>query len=158
MGKHADLDRIKSKFCEFCGKTFWYNDYAERGGKRVPTYCKDACRVAAFRARKKDENAAKKRASDNASSWEGFRERAKQSQQMPPSDDFRDNLQAPNRFDSGAWFEWIGVPHGSDKATCQAAVRALNRAHHADTNGGVQWKHLSEVNAAWDYLKRRYFK
>jgi hypothetical protein len=166
--QHEDLNRYKSKSCEFCGNLFWFNAYGDRSGKRVPTYCKNACRVAAHRAWKRDAAAAHERAQQNARSWEAFRERAQQTQQAtpppppppPPNDpaDFRARLAPPTKYDVAGWYRWLGVPEMSSFEVCSKAIRKINLKHHSDTNGGAVWPHLANVNAAWDYLKRRVFK
>lgn len=154
-GKHAHLEQLASLFCEFCGRTFWYNAYADRGGKRTPKYCCDNCRVKAYRARKANEAKAQQRAQSEPKSWEAFREKAKQKEW---TGDFRDHLKEPTRYGQDDWYRWLGVPVGSDEKTCKSAFRKLNAEHHPDKNGGAQWAHMGAVNAAWDFLKRRVFK
>lgn len=52
---HEEKPWIHPYSCEVCGKGFEVNDYAERGGKRVPKYCSAACKQKAYRQRKKDD-------------------------------------------------------------------------------------------------------
>lgn len=49
---HKEKDEHNGYDCEFCGKAFLYNDYAQRGGERRPKFCSNKCRQAAYRARK----------------------------------------------------------------------------------------------------------
>lgn len=51
---HEEKEEETGKDCAWCGKRFFYNDYAERGGKREAQYCSNRCRTAAYRARKKE--------------------------------------------------------------------------------------------------------
>lgn len=161
-GKHENLDRMKSKHCEFCGNLFWFNDYADRKGKRIPSYCRDACRVAAFRARRKSADKRQRTAHENPNSWEAYQQKNRQKTQEPPkqsrASDFRDKLKAPSRWTEQDAYIWLGVPPYSSKKVCQDAWRTLNGRHHPDANKGSVWPHLVHVNAAYDYLKRRVWK
>jgi len=163
-GQHAELENFKSKHCEYCGNMFWFNDYADRAGKRVPTYCRDKCRVAAHRERTKAKWTHEQTAKANPRSWEAARKRAEQNKSAPPppppppgAPDFRDNLKPPSRWNEREAYEWLGVPLGSAEKVCSKAMRDLNRKYHPDKNGGATWRHLPYVNAAYDYLKRRIF-
>lgn len=49
---HEEKPYAHVKECAHCGIGFAYNDYADKGGKRVPQYCSNKCRQAAYRARK----------------------------------------------------------------------------------------------------------
>lgn len=49
---HEEKSEVNSAECEWCGDTFFYNDYAERGGTRRPKFCSNKHRQAAYRARK----------------------------------------------------------------------------------------------------------
>ena len=53
---HSEKTEAKSKPCEHCGTEFFYNEYAQRGGQRVPQYCSNRCRQAAFRKRNKESS------------------------------------------------------------------------------------------------------
>jgi len=162
-GQHAKLENLTAKHCEHCGNMFWFNDYADRSGKRVPTYCRDACRVAAHRVRTKAKWSHEKTAKDDPKSWEAHKAKAK----APPppkreapfkTGDFRDGLRPPSRWSDSEAYEWLGVPYGADKSDCQAAWRRLNAAYHPDGNSGSVWPHLVYVNAAYDHLKRKVWK
>lgn len=166
-GQHAKLENLTSKHCEFCGNMFWFNDYADRKGKRVPTYCRDACRVAAHRVRTKAKWAHEQTAREEPNSWEAHQTHAKQAPPQPPpppkrppfkTGDFRDKLKAPSRWTTTDAYEWLGVPFNSAKPTCQEAWRELNSKYHPDANGGKIWPHLAYVNAAYDHLKRNLWK
>ena len=161
---HADLNRTKSKFCEYCGNLFWFNDYADRKGKRVPTYCKDSCRVAAFRKRAKDTKAHDHTAHSDPSPWEAYRQHSApppppkhesgQHSAPPRTGDFRDDLKPPSRWTGSDAYIWLGVAYGTDEQTCRKAYRSIMLQHHPDRNGGTDWSHTKHVNAAWDYLKK----
>ena len=149
---HADLKDHATKPCEQCNNWFWYNPYADRGGKRVPKYCRDACRVAAFRAR----NA---KASYKHSEQKGHKA-PPQAKQGPDfqTGNFRDTLKIPSKWSYGQAYQWLGVEFEAPKHICVAAFRELNRRYHPDKTNGVIWPHLSTVNAAFDFLKRRNFQ
>jgi len=51
---HEEKEEENGQDCAHCGKRFFYNDYAERGGQRKAQYCSNRCRTAAYRARKKE--------------------------------------------------------------------------------------------------------
>lgn len=144
---HKDLPHFNAKECKQCGNQFWYNDYAERKGKRVPTFCSTRCRVRHHRGVKENER----------KFWEAFQ---KASEKHEPkarpfkTGDFRDSLHVPRRWDHVSARRWLGVPDNADYATSQKAFRDLNRRFHPDANKGVEWPHLKIVNAAFDYLKR----
>jgi hypothetical protein len=166
-GQHAKLEHLTSKHCEHCGNIFWFNDYADRKGKRVPTYCRDACRVAAHRERTKakwtHEQTAERDKTSREAAQKKAREQAKRSQPPPPppppnTGDFRDKLKAPSHWDTQTAFTWLGMPWESTEAQCTKRWRDLNKAHHPDANGGKIWVHLPYVNAAYDYLKRHIWK
>jgi len=159
-GDHAHLDHIASKHCEFCGNMFWFNAYAQRGGKRVPTYCRDACRVAAHRARSKAAKQREQTAQRDRQSWEAAQKRAKTPPPPPPPQyprEFRDTLKPPSRWTKEAAYMWLGVTYGSSQEHCAKRMRDLNRQYHPDVNGGAVWPHLAIVNAAYDFLKRKVF-
>jgi hypothetical protein len=148
--KHKDLPHFNCKDCEQCGNQFWYNDYAQRSGKRVPKFCSTRCRVRSFRHTK-----------DGIPFDRPYttRETKREQPKARPfkTGDFRDTLHPPTRWTSRDAFQWIGVPWDSDKKVTQAAVRELNKRYHPDLNQGVAWPHLVHVNAAWDFLKRKFY-
>jgi hypothetical protein len=49
---HAEKPEWIKKNCEWCNTIFEYNEYAMRGGQRVPKFCSNSCRQSAYRARK----------------------------------------------------------------------------------------------------------
>lgn len=49
---HAAKEEWLNKNCEECGTIFRYNEYALRGGQRVPKFCSNRCRQANYRERK----------------------------------------------------------------------------------------------------------
>lgn len=51
---HAEKPEWIKKNCEWCQTVFEYNEYAMRGGQRVPKFCSNKCRQAAYRARKEE--------------------------------------------------------------------------------------------------------
>lgn len=158
-GKHKDLPRYKSKTCEWCGNLFWYNEYADRAGQRPPTYDSQKCRQAAWRERHKTPTGYNERVSQSRSR-ESFREQQRQSQappkqEEPPQEDFRDLLTIPRRWNETDALMWIfGVVKPTAIDVVNKRCRELNRKYHPDKNGGKIYKHLSTINAAWDYLKR----
>lgn len=172
-GKHADKIRFKSKACEYCSKQFWFNEYGDRGGQRVPTYCTDTCRVAAWRAGQADKKRRAEQARKDERSWDAKKEQARREapkQEAPKyephrpnneqqwSEDFRDKLKIPRYWSSETCYMWIfGSPARKSKKEVNLAMRMLNRIHHPDANNGKAYKHLSTLNAAWDYLKRNVF-
>jgi len=147
---HKDLPHFNSKECEQCGNQFWYNDYAQRGGKRVPKFCSSRCRVRYHRHQK-----------DGIPFDRPYKSEPKRHEQPKArpfkTGDFRDSLHIPRRWTAKDAFEWLGVPYDARKQECQQAMRTLNMRYHPDRNAGAVWPHLVHVNAAWDYLKRNYF-
>lgn len=147
---HKDLPHFNCKDCEQCGNQFWYNDYAQRGGKRVPKFCSTRCRVRNHRH------------STSGIPFDPPYTTTKKAKEPPKArpfktGDFRDSLHVPRHWTADNAFEWIGIPPMSDKSSCQRAVRDLNKRYHPDLNKGVEWPHLKIVNAAWDFLKRHYY-
>ena len=52
---HAEKPECIKKNCEYCNTIFEYNEYAMRTGQRVPKFCSNKCRQAAYRERKAQE-------------------------------------------------------------------------------------------------------
>lgn len=162
--EHADLNRWRCKSCEFCGSQFWFNDYANRTGKRVPTYCRDTCRVGAYRARQRDA------AGRSEDQWRQYAKRQREERQAPPrqsapppppppsgSDaEYYSRLPIPRRWSAGDAYAWLRVPYGADKDTCQKSFRAMMTKYHPDKNEGRTWPFLVYISAAFDYIKRLY--
>jgi len=165
-GTHADLERFKSKHCEYCGHTFWFNAYGDRSVKRIPTYCTDRCRVAAWRVRKASARQRERTAEQEPRSWERAQRNQREARQEEPrqrtagfrTGDFRDTLTVPRRWSEADAKIWLGVPFNADKAECAKVWRELNKKYHPDQNAGSVWPHLVHVNAAYDYLKRNLWK
>lgn len=144
---HKDLPHFNCKDCEQCGNQFWYNDYAQRGGKRIPKFCSSRCRVKFHRGHQGIPF------DPYNNSW--TKKKAEQPHARPfKTGDFRDSLHVPRFWTARDAWDWLGVHHGANRGECQAAMRRLNKAYHPDQNGGKEWPHLKTVNAAWDYIKR----
>lgn len=144
---HKDLPHFNCKDCEQCGNQFWYNDYAQRGGQRVPKFCSSRCRTRYFRAH------------NTSAQFAGKRPQPKQRTEEPKArpfqtGDFRDSLHIPRRWDHLSARDWLGIPRNADFAAARAAFRMLNSKYHPDHNAGAEWPHLKTINAAWDFLKR----
>jgi len=139
---HKDLPHFNCKDCEQCGNQFWYNDYAERGGKRTPKFCSSRCRTRHFRAH------------PTSSSFAGTQYKARPFK----TGDFRDSLHEPTRWNVQLAFTWIGLSMAVPQRAVHMHIRALNGLYHPDKNGGKEWPYLKIINAAWDYLKRNYYK
>lgn len=144
---HKDLPHFNAKDCKQCGNRFWYNDYADRKGKRVPTFCSTRCRVRFHRA---SHNAAGPERAEREHTQRGEKSHARPFK----TGDFRDALHAPNRWSFDAASDWLGVPRNSFFDVYKAAFRRLNAQYHPDHNAGAVWPHLQTVNAAWDFIKR----
>lgn len=168
-GKHVPLDKFKSKMCENCGRTFWFNAYADREGKRAPTFCSADCRKKSWVRKQRAHFEAQREARSNSRSWDAFRERTQQTPPPSPprqSSDFRDRLVIPRRWTETDALIWIfGSADisqiGVDIHTLEAVnkeCRALNKKYHPDSNGGKMYPHLPTINAAWSYLKALYKK
>lgn len=159
-GKHVPLDRLKSKACEYCGTQFWFNAYAERGGKRVPTYCCASCRKKAWSNGQADKKRRADNARQNERSWDAFHERAQQAErerkQAHGSFDTWSALKVPRHWDTITATMWLHVPHNATEAECIKAYRKIVSQHHPDKNNGVEWPYLKYVNAAYDHLKRKW--
>jgi len=157
-GKHVPLEKFKSKICEHCGRTFWFNSYADRAGKRAPTFCTADCRKKAWVIKQRAHWEAQKEAERNSRSWDAYRQR----EQTPPPpkqtrefDNFRDRLVIPRRWTETDALIWIfGDANNRTIETINKQCRALNKKYHPDSNGGVTYKHLPTINAAWSYLKQ----
>src|SRR5258708_40345777 len=119
---------------------FWLNDYADRKGKRVPTYCRDQCRVAAHRERTKAKWKHEQTAKADPRSWEAAQKKAREQSAPPPppppppkhTADFRDKLKAPSRWSQSDAYEWLGVAYGASEKICTKAMRDLNKRYHPD--------------------------
>jgi len=169
-GKHVPLEKLKSKMCEHCGRLFWFNEYADRGGKRSPTYCGATCRKQAWVIKQRAHWEAQREAERNSRSWDYYRqqERAQSAPPPPPPpkqnttreyDNFRDRLVIPRRWTETDALIWIfGDANQRTLEFINKQCRELNKKYHPDSNGGQTYKHLPTINAAWSHLKAIYKK
>lgn len=178
---HEDLPHMHTKNCAHCGTVFEYNAYAARGGKRVPEYCSNKCRQAAYRARKgpfagytghwddarndKKTESEKKRArterekqdeqdkkrKDSGKEWSNGRWSDKDTSQKPPP---RKDTSPKDRWSSKDPYIVLGVTYLMSKAEIKKAYMKLIRQYHPDVSKEVDALRISQaVNAAWDKLK-----
>lgn len=154
--EHAMLHDFASKACEYCGNVFWFNAYANRGGQRFPIYCRDTCRVNAWRAGQLDKKRRAETARKDNRSWEAAQERA-QSAANDAKKDIWSTLSVPRRWDPQDAYKWLGVNFGMPKAQTMKHYRQIVKEHHPDLNGGAEWQHLKHINAALDFLKRHFW-
>ena len=159
---HITLEDLKSKMCDHCGGMFWYNAYADRSGARAPKFCSDRCRMGSWRDSQKAAKKAHENTQNDSRSWDAFREReqAQQTRQEPPrhqnTTDYRDRIAVPRRWNEQEARLWItnDRPLSRSEEDIRKAWRELNQKFHPDRNGGRIYKHLSTINAAYDFLKR----
>ena len=53
---HEEKKHIHDHTCAECNEPFEVNDYAQRGGKRIPKFCSAKCKMRDYRRRKKQAN------------------------------------------------------------------------------------------------------
>lgn len=148
---HAEQSRDIPHRCQWCEGIFKVNEYASRTGKRPPKFCSARCRSASWRHyRHKGSFSEKQDAPKKRVGFEGKRVR-----QERTFDDFRDSLSIPRQWNADNALRWIyGNSTPRDLGVINKTCRDINKAYHPDKNGGVVYKHLSTINAAWDYVKR----
>lgn len=163
---HTEKPEDIGEVCEECGAAFFYNDYAERGGKREAKYCSNKCRQRAYRKRKgsaagytghwddarNDKTNGKKQQSGKDTSQK------KTPPPPPPKDTSRGNV--PPKDTSQKWwkskdyFAVIGVTYQSTRREAKAAYMKLVKLYHPDTNKTPEATEIMQyVNAAWDKIK-----
>lgn len=162
---HTEKEETNFKPCQECGTYFYYNEYAERGGKRAPQYCSNKCRQKAYRARK-GANAGYTGNWDDARNdkTNGKRGSKKDTSQKkpppPPQDKDTSRGNVPPKDTSREWwkskdyFSVIGVTYQSTKREAKAAYMKLVKLYHPDTNKNPEATEIMQyVNAAWDKIK-----
>lgn len=150
-GKGHNPDRREYAFrwgnCEYCGKEFDMGIYSYRGGKRQKRYCSDACRQAAWKAKKtptgnrgstKDSGTGEKTTAGNNTA---------NAPKMPP------HIALLMKKSCYELFEWKSGDGAMKK--CKAVYRALCLAHHPD-HCKDDWANavMAHINAQWEKLTR----
>lgn len=166
---HEEKYRKHEKRCEWCDNVFSYNEYGARGGQRVPQYCSNKCRQAAFRARKKGQDTANGRnQGENAReqkkqgyAWEYTYDRNEEARKQQQQQQQREDKNQYAAWDRMSWWEILEV---SNKAGYDAARKAwielVNKWHpdrHADDAAHAS-EILKRVNNAHDQAKKYYGK
>jgi len=141
--------------CEHCGVDFTVNDYAERSGARVPKYCSNKCKQAAYRARGKDTQQQAARRQNEPKSTP-----PPSSQKHTPPQDLpiwkyvgtRAKHSQPAMSDA---YAILGVLSSATDAQIRAAYLAKISEWHPDRNSSPYATLWSQaINWAYDYVKR----
>jgi len=136
---HREHYRTQEKRCENCYNSFSYNVYADRSGQRIPQYCSNKCRQAAYRDRK-----AGKAKTDQQQKQQGGQKQQQQKQQQKPS-----------------WYDILGVTPTSSWEFITQEWRKLIQQYHVDRHMDNQaWasEKTKDVNEAYQELKKVYGK
>jgi len=173
---HAEKEETSRKPCEHCGAGFWYNEYAQRGGKRVPQYCSNKCRQAAYRARKgaaagytghwddarndKTKGERTERQKQDEQDAKGYKSKKDTSQGAGQKKDTsrdktgdKDTSQYAHFFSKDPYIV-LGVTYLNSKAEIKKAYMKLIIEWHPDRNKLPEALRISQcINAAWDKLK-----
>ena len=149
---HARKWRDAIGYCEHCGSSFAYNDYADRGGQRRPKYCSNNCRQAAFRARKKAEAAAQQEQQQRQEQQRQEQQRQRQQGQRQRK---RVEWDRPRASDVRLPHEVLGVPMNCNNwAEIKAAYRGLMKQYHPDVYKGEDaTARAQEINRAFEWFK-----
>lgn len=160
---HEEKDHTHLHFCEFCGKGFFVNDYAQRGGKRAPKYCSPKCKQAAYRARGKGtQQQADRRYSGPTGGKQGEQQRQQRQQntgagagagasQAGASDGFWSNR---NKGLKEAYL-LLGLAHGATLEEVKRAYRKLMSEWHPDRNHAPNATDMTQrINWAYQYIAK----
>ena len=171
---HAEKPNVHVKNCAHCGAEFEYNGYADRSGKRVPEYCSNKCRQAAYRARKGEAAGYTGHWDDARNNKKTQSERERQDEQDRAEQEVRNkkrqererakgtsqNSQAhkdtspKDRWASKDPYIVLGVTYLTPKAEMKRAYMKLMKQYHPDVSKEADALRISKaVNAAWDKLK-----
>lgn len=163
---HAEKPEWIKKNCAECGTIFEYNEYAKRAGARVPQYCSNKCRQAAYRARK----AAAGESASYTGNWEDARnDKSSSKQSKGTSHEYKKTWQENvNEHENrrGRGDKGTQQPPRSDKGTSQSSTNKGTQQPPLDK----RWKskdvyeilgvtYLStpaQIKAAWKKLLRTY--
>jgi hypothetical protein len=170
---HAEKEQHHWHYCEECGVPFAVNDYAQRGGKRAPTYCSPKCKQKAYRQRGKDtqpqaerrytteganraeydRQQAERRAENERIKQEYDRQRRQQQQQE------RQRQQAANDpYEGMSKYEKaymiLGVKEPLTKTKLRKAYYAAMKKVHPDVyKGDDATQKAQAINWAYEFLK-----
>jgi hypothetical protein len=155
---HSDLPRHNHRYCETCGQSFSFNDYAKRGGQREPKFCSSKCRQKAYRDR------------NGVSENRDYRTRGNPppNQQPPPRANSqpppRANQQPPPRSNpppprpGKTWADalrFFNLGRDFDQDELRKAYRETMKRVHPDVNKASDATEQAQyANWAWNYLRR----
>lgn len=165
---HQQKARTNKAKCQYCGEEFIYNDYAERGGERVPRYHSNVCRQAAYRARKAGRNTpyedmqyqeAQKKAGQTDSqkrAWDNFKKAYDGGAFGGDA-----NQGETRKTSKNTWEDVLGVPYGASWDIIQAAWKRLIGECHPDRNRDrLEWaiQRTQDINQAYQALQKQHGK
>lgn len=178
---HAAKPHVHVKNCAHCDAVFEYNGYAERGGKRVPEYCSNKCRQAAYRARKgpfagytgnwddarndkktadeKTRQRTERQKQDDEDAAREQKRRERERYEKTYKDTSRERVKKDTSPKGDRWsskdpYVVLGVTYLTPKAEMKRAYMKLMKQYHPDISKEVDALRISKaVNAAWDKLK-----
>lgn len=162
---HEEKPEWIKKNCEQCGTIFEYNEYAMRGGQRVPKYCSNSCRQAAYRERKAaagqhagytgnwddarqdktDTKANKGTSQGKGKTWSDYEKQGQQKQGKGTSQDNQKNQENKG----------TQQPH-SDKGTSQTHEKRWSSNNVYEILGVTYHSTYEEIKKAWKKLLRTY--
>lgn len=171
---HAAKEEWINKNCEECGTIFSYNEYAMRGGQRVPKFCSNKCRQAAYVARKKAKgqsagytghwtDARNDKTDTNAPGEEPKTRSRKGASQNTESNkgtsqgtENKGTSQQPidKRWKSKDVYEILGVTYLTPVEQIKKAWKKLLRTYHPDVSKDPNAAEIcKKINWAWDRIE-----
>lgn len=171
---HAPKEEWINKNCEECGTIFSYNEYAMRGGERVPKFCSNRCRQANYRARKAAEgktaynthkwNDARNDKTDTSAPGEEPKTRSRKGTSQEESNKGtsqkahdKGTSQEPltGQFSSKDAYYVLGVTYLTPMSEIKKAWKKLLRTYHPDTSKHPDAERISKkINWAWDRIEK----
>lgn len=154
--------------CDQCGKSFFVNEYAERGGKRAPKYCSVNCKQSAYRARQKEtKKQARRRQESEYSARQGNAEQERVNEEfrrsyerMRDNEDRKQRQQSQNSvFDMGGTSRQdalivMGLSDPFTQAVLKARWLKMIKYWHPDVNSAPEATMMAQrINWAYDKLK-----
>jgi len=161
---HANKEHENMAYCDWCGRPYWYNDYAKRTGQRKARFCSDTCRHKSWRWEKKwsnipgDGKAGQDREKRN-------NEKRHQNEKTGSKNDERTYAgqtghAGPKEAPRIEWwksrdpYQVLGINRGGPKAEARRKYIELIKRWHPDQCNDPMATEISQaINAAWDSVK-----
>lgn len=171
---HAAKEEWINKNCEECGTIFSYNEYAMRTGQRVPKFCSNKCRQAAYRARKAAKGEyvgytghwtdARNDKTDTSAPGEEPKKRTSKGTSQKTGNDKGTSQESSNkgtsqtppdaRWKSKDVYVILGVTYLTPVAEIKKAWKKLLRTYHPDVSKDPNAAEIcKKINWAWDRVE-----